>query len=58
MSSSSTDTQEKIREVLLRLSKRERVLLSRVVRLERENLHIRQPSLKAPLLDAVKDTIK
>jgi len=50
--------QREIREILAQLSERERKLLSEVVRIERENLHIKHPALKTELLAKVKEVIK
>ena len=50
---SHSRVQDEIRTILLSLTDRERALLSAVVLIERNNLHIKQPNLKAELLDKV-----
>ena len=46
---------DKIKSILLSLTEREQSLLSAVVRIERDNLHIKQPNLKSDLLKKVKE---
>ena len=50
--------QDEITSILLALSEREQVLLSAIVRIERENLHINRPKLKSELLKKVKEVFK
>ena len=47
--------QEEIKSILLSLNERERALLSAVVRIERDYLHIKQPPLKSELLKKVRE---
>ena len=47
-----------IKDILAELSETERALLSAVVRLERENLHLKTPNLKSDLLKKVETIIK
>ena len=55
---SHSTVQDEIKSILLALSQHERTLLSAVVRIERENLHIKRPNLKSELLKKVKEVIK
>ena len=52
---SHSKVQEEIKSILLSLTEREQALLSAVVRIERDHLHIKQPNLKSELLKKVKD---
>ena len=52
---SHSKVQDEIKSILLSLNERERTLLSAVVRIERDNLHIKQPNLKSELLRKVKE---
>ena len=47
-----------IKDILAELSEKERALLSAVVRLEREHLHLKTPNLKSDLLKKVEIIIK
>ena len=49
---------DEIKSILLELSERERTLLSAVVRIERDNLHIRGLRPKSELLKKVREVIK
>lgn len=54
---------DEIKSILLGLSERERTLLSAVIRIERDNLHIPQPHIPKPrlrseLLNKVREVIK
>ena len=49
---------DEIKSILLKLSEREQTLLSAVIRIERDNLHIRRPRLKPELLNKVREVIK
>ena len=49
---------DEIKSILLELSERERTLLSAVIRIERDNLHIQQPRLRSELLNKVREVIK
>ena len=50
---------DEIVEVLSTLSEHERALLNRVLRIERDHIHIpKQPHVRADLLAAVKESIK
>ncbi len=55
---SNSKVRAEIKAKVLELSKLEQQLLSEVVRIERENLHIKQPRLKAELVAKVKEMIK
>lgn len=56
---SHSTVQDAIKSILLALSEREQTLLSEVVRIERENLHIRQPpNVRSELLKKVREVIK
>ena len=52
---SRSKVQDEIKSILLSLTEREQELLSAVVRIERDNLHIKQPNLKSELLKKVKE---
>ncbi len=50
---------DEIIKILSALSEHERALLNRVLKIERDHIHIpRQPHVKADLLAAVKESIK
>ncbi len=50
--------QEQIRAHLLSLSPEERVLLSKILQIERDNLHQQKPRIREDLLRAVREVIK
>ena len=52
---SHSKVQDEIKSILLSLNEREQALLSAVVRIEREQLHIKQPNVKSDLLKKVKE---
>jgi hypothetical protein len=52
------DVKDKIRELLMSLEDDERRLLSRVLKIESDNLHLAKPRVKEDLIKAVKETIK
>ena len=49
---------DEIKSILLELNEREQTLLSAVIRIERDNLHIERPRLKSELLNKVREVIK
>lgn len=50
---------EKTKEVLLRLTEEERRVLSAVLKIERDNLHLRKPhGVRDDLLKAVREIVK
>lgn len=58
MSDKDPAIKDRTRAILLALSPEERTLFSLVVRLERENLHLKKPELRAELIRIVEATIK
>ena len=58
MPPSGNDVNAKIRELLLDLPESERRLLNRVLKLEYENLHLKQPRMKDEILQAVREIVK
>ena len=52
---SHSKVQDEIKSILLSLNEREQALLSAVVRIERDQLHIKQPNVKSDLLKKVKE---
>lgn len=51
-------TREQTRNILLQLTEVERRLLSAVLRVERDNLHLQKPHVREPLLKAVREIVK
>lgn len=58
MSDIQQDSKDKILKILTELSEPERKLLSQVLKLEQENLHLKAPRLKADILRFVREVIK
>lgn len=57
----ATTVRDEMKNVLLKLTEDERKLLSRVIQVERENLHQKAPQkaiVRGDLVKAVKETIK
>jgi hypothetical protein len=49
---------ERKKAIILALSETERTLLSKVILLERQNLHLKRPRITADLVRIVKEVIK
>lgn len=49
---------EEIKKILMSLGTDERTLFTRVVKIERDNLHLEKPKVKDDILKAVREVIK
>lgn len=58
MSDNDAALKEKTRAILLELAEPERKLLTSVLRVERDHLHMKKPHVKESLLKAVREVIK
>jgi hypothetical protein len=52
------EVRERTRDVLESLSTPERKLLTQILRIEHENVHLKKPRVKEDMLRAVRETIK
>ena len=53
-----SDVIEEVKKILMSLEEEERRLFSKVVNIERENLHLAKPKVKDDILKAVREVIK
>ena len=58
MSDIQQSSKEQIRKILTELSEPERKLLSQILKVEQENLHLERPRVKARILRLVREGIK
>ncbi len=52
------EVREQTRAVLAKLSRPERQLLSRILKIEHEHVHLKRPRVKDEMLRAVRENIK
>jgi len=52
------DVIDEVKNILMGLKEEERRLLSKVVQIERDNLHLQKPKVKDDILKAVQEVIK
>ncbi len=52
------EVRERTREILESLSSPERKLLKQILRIERENIHLKKPRVTEEMLRAVRETVK
>lgn len=52
------DIIEDVKKILMSLKEEERRLFSRVIKIERDNLHLQKPKVKDDILKAVREVIK
>ena len=58
MSNEQIDVKGRVRKLISKLNEEERKLLVEVLKLENQNLHLKQPSLKQPILKKVRELLK